>query len=29
MRELIERLYQRNEISKEVMEILLETYYGR
>jgi hypothetical protein len=29
MRELIERLYQRNEISKEVMEQLLETYYGR
>jgi hypothetical protein len=29
MRELIERLYQRNEISKEVMELLLETYYGR
>jgi hypothetical protein len=29
MRELIERLYQRNEISKEVMDQLLETYYGR
>jgi len=29
MRELIEKLYQRNEISKEVMEKLLETYYGR
>jgi|MEHZ01.5.fsa_nt_MEHZ011510352.1_7 hypothetical protein len=29
MRELIEKLYQRNEISKEVMEQLLETYYGR
>ena len=29
MREIIEKLYQRNEISKEVMEQLLETYYGR
>jgi hypothetical protein len=29
MRELIEKLYQRNEISKEVMEQLLKTYYGR
>jgi len=29
MRELIEKLYQRNEISKEVMDQLLETYYGR
>jgi len=29
MRELIEKLYQRNEISKEVMRQLLETYYGR
>ena len=29
MRALIEKLYQRNEISKEVMEQLLETYYGR
>ena len=29
MRELIEKLYQRNEISKEVMEQLLETYYAR
>ncbi len=28
MRELIDKLYQRNEISKEVMEQLLAVYYG-
>ena len=28
MRELIERLYQINEITEEVKELLLSKYYG-